>query len=242
MQLKRREDARAVLAPKVTGTAVLKQALAGLDLDFFVMFSSLVSSVGGTAQVDYCAASNFQDAFAHAEQRGALARRVLSIDWGAWRGVGRAFQSAIERGARPEDALSDGIAVADGLAAFERALASPHPQLLVSPLDVAELARKRSEEVFAARRHGEAHQQSDTSRDLRTPTQRVIASIWCDVLGVPHVGVDDNFFDLGADSVITLEFVGKARKAGLRFTNRQVFEHQTVGALAALLEAATEQA
>ena len=62
---------------KVAGTLVLKEVCEGLDLDFFVIFSSLVSILGGRGQVDYCAASNFQDVFAHAEQ-GTLARSVIA--------------------------------------------------------------------------------------------------------------------------------------------------------------------
>ncbi len=67
----------------------------------------------------------------------------------------------------------------------------------------------------------------------RTETERVIARIWQEILGVPQLGVGDNFFDLGGDSMISLQFIAEAKKAGLRFTNRQVFEHQTIAELAA---------
>src|SRR6185295_17528251 len=106
----------------------------GLDLDFFVMFSSLVSQLGGAGQVDYCAASNFQDAFAHAERTG-LARSVISINWGAWREIGKAFRAAVERGTAPDQALPDGMSPGEGLEAFTRVLASPRTQVLVSTVD-----------------------------------------------------------------------------------------------------------
>jgi hypothetical protein len=57
------------------------------------------------------------------------------------------------------------------------------------------------------------------------------------VLGVPRVGISDNFFDLGGDSVISLQFIAKAKKAGLKFTKRHVFEHQTIAELAAVAAA-----
>jgi len=76
----------------------------------------------------------------------------------------------------------------------------------------------------------------------RTDTERVIARIWQQILGVPQLGVQDNFFDLGGDSMISLQFIAEARKAGLRFTNRQVFEHQTIAELAAAASARTTPA
>jgi aryl carrier-like protein len=56
------------------------------------------------------------------------------------------------------------------------------------------------------------------------------------VLGVSRVGAQDNFFDLGGDSVISLQFVAQAKKAGLKLSSKQVFEHQTVEALAVVAQ------
>jgi NAD(P)-dependent dehydrogenase (short-subunit alcohol dehydrogenase family) len=240
IQSKTRDSARRVLAPKVTGTLVLEEALAGRPLDFFVMFSSLVSQMGGAGQIDYCAASHFQDAFAHAN-RSRLAKAVISINWGAWREVGKAFRSAVERGIAPREALPDGMSPAEGLDAFIRVLACPYPQVVVSPQDPVALW---SERPYAAGGRVAASDGAPPAAVaatdalpgagvLRNDTERVIADIWRDVLGVDRIGIEDNFFDLGADSVISLQFIARARKAGLRFTNQQVFEHQTVAGLAA---------
>src|SRR6185295_19117201 len=108
--------------------------------DFFAIFSSLVSVTGGAGQVDYSAASNFQDAFVQAAPSD-LARRVVSINWGAWRETGMALRAAVQRGARAEDALPDGMSNDEGVDAFLRALASPHPQVLVAPQPLRILAQ-----------------------------------------------------------------------------------------------------
>ncbi|HTG31297.1 MAG TPA: non-ribosomal peptide synthase/polyketide synthase, partial [Thermoanaerobaculia bacterium] len=68
----------------------------------------------------------------------------------------------------------------------------------------------------------------------RTEPERVLARIWSEVLGVPEVGVHDNFFDLGGDSILTIQILARAERAGLHLTPRQMFEHQTVAALAAV--------
>ena len=63
----------------------------------------------------------------------------------------------------------------------------------------------------------------------------LIASIWQDVLGVPQVGIHDNFFDLGGDSIISLQVVGRLKKQGLEIRPRDIFEHQTISELAGVV-------
>ncbi|MER7843975.1 non-ribosomal peptide synthase/polyketide synthase [Kitasatospora sp. NPDC096077] len=67
----------------------------------------------------------------------------------------------------------------------------------------------------------------------RTPAERTLAEIWAEVLGVPRVGVTDNFFALGGDSILSIQAVSRARAAGLRIGSQDVFRHQTVADLAA---------
>ncbi len=66
----------------------------------------------------------------------------------------------------------------------------------------------------------------------RTREEEVLAAVWARVLRLPRVGVNDNFFELGGDSILSVQIVARARQAGLLFTMRQVFEHQTVAGLA----------
>ncbi|GIF17209.1 hypothetical protein Ate01nite_72410 [Actinoplanes teichomyceticus] len=70
----------------------------------------------------------------------------------------------------------------------------------------------------------------------RTDAETVLARIWADVLGVPRVGVEDNFFELGGDSILSIQVVSRARAAGLTLTARDLFEHQSIAALAGALD------
>jgi amino acid adenylation domain-containing protein/non-ribosomal peptide synthase protein (TIGR01720 family) len=63
--------------------------------------------------------------------------------------------------------------------------------------------------------------------------ETALALIWQQLLGVPQVGRDDNFFARGGDSLIAVRMVTQAGHAGLRLTTRQVFQHQTLAELAA---------
>jgi amino acid adenylation domain-containing protein/non-ribosomal peptide synthase protein (TIGR01720 family) len=68
----------------------------------------------------------------------------------------------------------------------------------------------------------------------RDSREAVLAGLVAEVLGLPSVGVHDGFFALGGDSIVSIQLVSKARKAGLLFTARDVFQHKTVAALAAV--------
>ncbi|MFF8996860.1 non-ribosomal peptide synthase/polyketide synthase [Streptomyces achromogenes] len=72
----------------------------------------------------------------------------------------------------------------------------------------------------------------------RTPTERALAGIWAEVLRVERIGVDDNFFELGGDSILSIQVVARARQEGLALTSRDVYQHQTVAALARRADAA----
>lgn len=64
-----------------------------------------------------------------------------------------------------------------------------------------------------------------------TPVEQAVAGVWADVLGVTEVGVHDNFFALGGDSIRAVRLIGLLRAAGHDFSVQDVFRHQTVAAL-----------
>ena len=68
----------------------------------------------------------------------------------------------------------------------------------------------------------------------RRPAERVLARLWSELLGVPSLGLRDNFFELGGDSIVAMQVVARAKRFGVHLTPRQVFDHQTLGALAAV--------
>ena len=71
-------------------------------------------------------------------------------------------------------------------------------------------------------------------RAPRTPREEILCALFAEVLGVAGVGIADNFFALGGDSIVSIQLVSRARQAGLVITPRAVFQHQTVEALAAV--------
>ncbi|MFC9997509.1 amino acid adenylation domain-containing protein [Nocardia sp. NPDC127526] len=70
-------------------------------------------------------------------------------------------------------------------------------------------------------------------RQPRTPAEHAVAELFAEVLGTARPGVDDSFFALGGDSIISIQLASRARAHGLHFTPRDVFEHRTVAGIAA---------
>ncbi|MGW1688974.1 condensation domain-containing protein, partial [Streptomyces albidoflavus] len=77
-----------------------------------------------------------------------------------------------------------------------------------------------------------------TGRPPRTPTEKILCRAIADVLGLPDVGVDRGFTNLGGDSISAIQLVGRALRAGLSVTASDVLGQPTVEALASLVEPA----
>jgi amino acid adenylation domain-containing protein len=76
-----------------------------------------------------------------------------------------------------------------------------------------------------------------------TPTERLLAEVWADVLEIPQVGVEDDFFDLGGHSLLAVKLVARIRQLlGARLPLSVLFEQRTVRRLAATLDLAVTAA
>ncbi|GAA1329725.1 hypothetical protein GCM10009660_01260 [Catellatospora bangladeshensis] len=229
--LKDLADAAAVLRPKVRGTLVLDRVLADRELDFLVLFGSNGANVANAGQADYCAANCFLDAFA--QDRGRRGR-VITVDWGSWKGVGMAVTTALPSGveqARRRDVAERGMSVAEGLRALDTVLArATEPQVIVTPVPLADLLaeaaalRARAQERPAAARPRAA----EPAR-----AEQVVCAIWQELLGVERVGPQDGFFELGGNSLVAIQLVGAVNEAlGGRVTLGDLYEGLTPAHLA----------
>ncbi|MEV0340740.1 amino acid adenylation domain-containing protein [Nocardia sp. NPDC050713] len=70
------------------------------------------------------------------------------------------------------------------------------------------------------------------TRAPSSPVEARLAELFAQVLGVATVGVNDSFFAIGGDSIMSIQLVSRAKAAGIVFTARDVFEHRTVAGLA----------
>jgi fengycin family lipopeptide synthetase B len=68
----------------------------------------------------------------------------------------------------------------------------------------------------------------------RSASEQALVRIWAEVLNRERVGVEENFFEMGGDSIVAIQVVAHAAQAGIRITVRDMFEHQTIAELAVI--------
>jgi phthiocerol/phenolphthiocerol synthesis type-I polyketide synthase E len=142
--------------------------------------------------------------------------------------------------ARPPlgDPLDDSVTPAEGLAAFARVFGlADAAQWIISPQSLPGLLRglharhnARPAERPLATRSAEGLEPPET------PAQKTLTEIFEQALGVAPIGIRDNFFALGGDSVLAIQIVSAAKARGLALKPNQLFERQTVAELAELFE------
>ncbi|OBK94862.1 non-ribosomal peptide synthetase, partial [Mycobacterium sp. 1165178.9] len=86
------------------------------------------------------------------------------------------------------------------------------------------------------------YQDGNRYRAPASATEEILAGIYAQVLGLERVGVDESFFELGGDSILSMQVVARARAAGLVFRPRHVFVEQTVARLACVATVASGEA
>ena len=230
------ESAGAVFAPKLEGTRNLLEVLATESLDFVILCSSQRSLLGAPGRVEYCAANAWLNASAVQAKQSGFRAPVVSIAWDSWRETG------MGAGLAKEDSLKDAIANAEGVEVFLRTIGQPHPVVVVSTrpweavvADHRSLTLQETAKAFGKSEPLASHSRPELDTSFvapRTAVEKALAEIWGRLLGIDRIGVDDNFFDLGGDSVVSIQVISQANEAGLQITPRQVFELQTIAELA----------
>jgi acyl transferase domain-containing protein len=145
-----------------------------------------------------------------------------------------------------QERLLYGITSGEGRQVFRHVLAlSGLPQVIVSTTDfhaaVAEANSSRPVEQIKDHAPRASSQRMHPRPALQTEYQpprneaeRNIADAWQKVLGLESIGVNDNYFDLGGDSVQAIQIITRVNQQGFSFTVQQLFQHQTVVELAAI--------
>ncbi|HEY0601253.1 MAG TPA: SDR family NAD(P)-dependent oxidoreductase [Herpetosiphonaceae bacterium] len=232
---------------KIDGTLVLVEALSGRSLDFCMLLSSLSTVLGGLGLGTYAAANLFMDALAHKLSQSSPVPWI-AVDWDAW-------QITVEQERQPGydmAASEQAITLAEGMEAFERIVAQPElPQVIVATSDL----RARIDQwikLEAVRDDAPAAETGDaplyprpTLQNAYVPprneTEQTIARIWQESLRIEQVGVHDNFFDLGGNSLSGIQIINQLRKTfDVQLPTVSLYEGPTVSALAQLINPAPD--
>ena len=230
-----------IFSPKVQGMRALQAVFKDEALDFMLLCSSLAAIAGGLNKVDYCSANAYLDAAARATHQESNFP-VISVNWDSWREVGMAANMAMPDGV--------GIAPHAGAEAFERIVNGvnnvPRSQVIVSTLDLnARLNQTQDDLVaqplaFAAAIKQERYPRPALQTLFKLPDSELekgIAEIWQSLLGMDAVGINDNLFELGGDSLLGIQLLSRVRAGfAVDLHPADFFRSPTIAGLAALVE------
>jgi acyl transferase domain-containing protein len=243
------EALETVLAAKVTGTWLLHERTQHLDLNFFVVFSSIASVWGSTGQAHYAAANAFLDSFAQARRLQKLP--ALSINWGPWAGGGMASEEAQQwltrmgiRFLQPQQAI----------AALNVLLNSDAIQATVADVDWTQfkpLYEARGERSLLAHLGSGLSDSSPVVQTRAAVVEQIASAAASDRLDqliahlqaevrsvlrlneVQSIDLERGFFEMGMDSLMALELKARLEKSfAASLPPTLTFECPTIAALA----------
>jgi acyl transferase domain-containing protein/SAM-dependent methyltransferase/acyl carrier protein len=238
---------RAVMAAKIAGAWNLHKLTQALPIDCFVLFSSAAALLGSPGQANHAAANLFLDALAYHRQATGLAG--ISINWGVWSEVG----SAVDRVEQMQSRGLSAITPLQGMQSLERVLRMNLPQVGVMPVDWNTFRQQKIRSPFLTD-FIESHQANTVSaQQSHSPIlqelveadnrfSQLVAYLQIEVgrvLGVPPTQLPkprQGFFDLGLDSLMTIELKHRVESdLAVHLSPTVIFEHPTIHDLASHL-------
>lgn len=233
-QLKTKELANKVFAPKVHGTYNLAKVLNNYNLDFVVFCSSISAVIGEPGQIDYCAANACLDAFAISKLFNN-SQFTVSIDWNTWQSVGMTVETE-----RPDDIIflnrGNDITPEQGQQLFMQILQNKYSQVAISTFDINVFSKIVSQSVKPQDFLNLAREDLDIITNYIPPSNEVekqLANIWQEILGIEPVGIKDDFFEIGGHSLKALRLIGAIhKKLSYNISIKDIYENRTVYQLA----------
>jgi len=260
IQRRTREMTGELLAAKIKGTLVLDELLGHQRLDFMVLFSSSgnVFYKVKFGQVGYNAGHEFMDIFSYYKQRQG--QFTVTIDWNDWTQVGMTVRATPGRNADgsghsgnrtgQEDILS--ISPAEGIDVFRRILEHNVSRVVVTHRDLHGLmdlmnnAAREETQTGSIDPTGEKtagagmyHERPAISTDYEPPTnelQELILDTWEKILGIKKIGIMDDWFELGGDSLTVAQLISRIREVyPVEISVNIFFENPTIAGLAEMI-------
>ncbi len=205
-----------VIAPKVEGTWILDKVTSEEQLDFFILFSSAVSLIGGIGGGDYTAANSYLDSFAW--YRNNTKQDALTIGWpvwsqdDSWNYVKHIEEKQVFKIIDPEEAMrafdciydKNAVNVIIGEFNYSSEIFELGEYL---PFKLSEEIKQKIEHeanTHKTRKNNKSNNKvSLVGKDNQnyTDIEERIAQIWRDVLGYDEFNINDNFFEIGGDSI-----------------------------------------
>jgi acyl carrier protein len=226
-----------------------------MDLDFFVLCSSIASFLGGIGLVDYCAANAYMDAYV-TQKRFRSTETMLSINWDMWGEVGMGLKTQMPDELKEWLAkeLRDGITSSEGTDVLQRILTWRRSKnVIVSTRDLqarVDLWIKREfikekESLMEDENTQPKYMRPNLSSDYAAPENEIeakIAAMLGKLFGFEKVGRNDSFYELGGHSLLATTLVSKLKKEfNVSLSIRDILDHPVLSELAGFIRSKREE-
>ncbi len=225
-----RADYEYQFAPKITGLQVLREVTEGKALDFCMVLSSLSPILGGLEFGAYASANVYMDHY---------------ITYGREQGQLSNWLCANVDGFNLTGGAGEGINEKEIGEVFERLLSVIHlPQVVVSVADINKRIDQWVKKIVPASDiredtagDGLVEWEEEAANSGLTNTQLRLRRVWQHFFGIAGIDLEDDFFELGGDSLKALTLMGRLHKEfNVELSVKQLFNHSTIGKLAGYLE------
>ncbi|MCC5463956.1 SDR family NAD(P)-dependent oxidoreductase [Pelosinus baikalensis] len=238
---KTRDEFLKVLSPKVTGLVNLDQASRNLNLDFFVLFSSIAGSLGNLGQADYATANAFMDVYARyrntlvdAKQRQG---QTLSINWPLWKEGGMHVDEETEKMMMQSMGMI-AMKTPTGIRALYQGLASGKEQVMVMEGKLARMKQKLLMTTYNTQQSKVSATTEVNMGNILDNVQNVLLQAVSKLLKVKSedIDVDADLSEYGFDSITFTEFANQLNQEyNLELTPTIFFEYPTLHSFAEYL-------
>ncbi|MBE6927019.1 MAG: SDR family oxidoreductase [Ruminococcaceae bacterium] len=225
------------LAPKVSGTHNLYEALKEEPPEFMVLFSSYASALYPAGQADYVAANAYLDAFC------TCAPWIMTVNWAGWSETGM----AVANGAQQDKNAISSLTNDEALELLWQAMASNEAQLLLGKRSKTYFDAKQLEEFYLLPTEVRTLEETNQTQQIQlngklsgepTETEITVAYAWAKVLGLQELDYNAKFLEVGGDSISAAALqkeLGRDYPGVLDITD--VFVYPSIGEMAGYIDA-----
>lgn len=243
IQMRTPMDSHKILEPKYNGTNNIIDSCKANNVKLLVLFSSMSSLIGGVGQAAYCAANSYLDACAYYNEN-FNGVHTICIDWDRWKhtGISKDLESIHYK--LTGSVMEDGLDVNEAIELFDKCMCIKYPHLIVLSQDiecffgnneVLEEIEIQTDAVVTAKMD-----RSSLSSEFcaaETETEKELVKLWEKELLIAPIGINDDFLELGGDSLKAIIMITRVDKLFHRNVSVASFLAQpTIKTLAELIE------
>ena len=235
-----------ILGVKMEGTWILDKLTEQDELEFFVVFSSIASLLGGVGKGDYVAGNAYLDAYA--AYRNKKGKRTLSISWPVWKDAGMAVDNYANY-----DGIFKSIEIKKAIRCFDKIWNKNINKVIIGSINNKKYRLKnipitnlRSIKIVYLKMEEQQKRAVGVKLEGRkdkeySELEQKLGNVWSDILGLDVIHIDDDFFRIGGNSILAIQMEVGIEHIGIKMSANILKKCSTIRKLAQYLSDSNHQ-